>query len=233
MATSSLNAFLTPLRHFTKQFPSKDLPKNLHHMTREELDRFARRIRTFFEDPGAFSISRRTQEDYVSAVILAMKADPGLERCKAWSWKYSSHVSLLDSDPSGDEGAVGGYSDAEYLAAVRSTAESVGDMETLASLIEAPQPSENPSTYSAVDTMQDAHSTISHKELALLHHYSNERYAMASFHSPFSQGSLSMHIICTFDHWIRTHFAGRHLAIWALLFHLLLVTGRSLDWALS
>jgi integrase len=233
IAPSSMSAFLTPLRQFTRKFPFEDLPKNLFHLTPGDREVFAGRIKTFFDNPLVFSLSRRTREDYASTVILALMTDPESGSSKTWTWKYSSHVSRLDSDPPEEDGIDDGYTEELYLAAVRATAKSVGDLETL-SFLQLGNRVSGDGSYELDSTTRGGRlEPITRQELARIHHYSSGRYAMASFHSPFSQSSLSVHVICTFDHWLSTQSKNKDCFIWALLFHLLLVTGRSLDWALS
>ncbi len=233
VAPSSMSAFLTPLRHFTRCFPLQDFPPSGFHSSPEDRFLFEGKVKAFFQDPDKFSFSHRTRDDYCSTVILALRAEPGNCGSNIWTWKYPWHVSQMDNDPTEAIGIDDGFRDEAYLAAVRETAESVGDLPTLAFLQEIFPGDKNKGKEPTPLPKEDQAFSLSRQELAKIYSSSADRYAMVNYHTPINQNSLSPHIICTFDHWLGSTMNGRERLVWAFLFHLLLMTGRSLDWALS
>ena len=73
-ASSSVSAFLTPLRHFTRSAEPDQIPVSLFSLSEGERDRLSRYVESFF---GEMQLARKTVADYTLVVRRAL----GLTRC--------------------------------------------------------------------------------------------------------------------------------------------------------
>jgi len=231
-AKSSLSAFLTPLRHFTRNFPPDQLPATFANLSPAERHYHAQQVRDFFANPTKFSLVHRTRLDYAQTVIHALGLGEPSARKGRWIWGTRHRIADLDIDPPESAAQDDGYHREAYLAAARATAQSMGERpDTLEAAAEIEASFDDQLVVPIIQLT--GNEEASQADMVRAYYFSADRNLMEGYRSPFDQRSPSLHMICALDRWAGEQPSSLISIELRLLLHLLLHTGRDLDWLLS
>lgn len=228
---SSLTAFTTPLRHFCRLFPHNALPPSLADLDEADKHELVRRLHQFFDDRQLFpNLVQRTRNDYTHAVVAALGLAGNLPTGGSWGHRGRYHLADPDSDPPEDWDT---YTASAFWSQCQATAESMGEPAELEDVRYTAQPIGGDDEVSEPSPMHPEDHGASRRELMRSRYFSADRILIERYRTPFDRKSATLHSLCWLDHWLAHQPPTPTIKRLTLLAHLLLHTGRTLEWLLS